>query len=134
MQACKDKAKFTVQKCICHLCRKTKFSPPNRCLNPYYIDGKFINAEEVENTPKPSIFCPFLEMYKSQHFPCCCTTHEESRYCEINGGNICLCPRCCHCMKDLEINDDGTKKDCPICKLKVRYFQPCKHLRGYCKP
>lgn len=135
MQACKDKAAVSVPRCKCHLCQKTVFKPPHRTRNPYYIDGKFINADEMENSPKPTIFCPFLEMFKSQYFPCCCVTHKEPRDCKINGGvaNICECPRCCrHCMKDLVMLSDGTKKDCDICQLKCRYYTPCKHLRGFC--
>ena len=139
MKYFRDKIASIGPKCRCHLCQKIVFDiydPDGNC-DFYNMNGTLICAHDLEVCRAPTIFCRFLDMWKSQWYPCCCTSHKDSKDCELNGATLCLCPRCCRqCMKKFWPPEaqDPIKccfADCQ-CHLKSRLYVPCKHLRGYC--
>ena len=143
MQDCKDKAVYTVPKCKCHLCQKTVFNECNEdedIYDWYDMNGKILAVHDVESCIPPSIFCPFLDMWKSLYYPCCCTSHDKPGDCGINGKSKCYCPRCCFdCMYKiwpayLKVSAGEGKIDCQTCQLKSKFYTPCKHFRGHCSP
>ena len=106
----------------------------------WYMNGKILAVHDVESCIPPSIFCPFLDMWKSLYYPCCCTSHDKPGDCGINGKSKCYCPRCCFdCMYKiwpayLKVSAGEGKIDCQTCQLKSKFYTPCKHFRGHCSP
>ena len=135
MQACREKTALTVPICQCHLCGNRELTPWDEDgVDTYAINGTLIKASDVENCVPPTIFCKYLEMWKSQFIACCCTGHDNPEDCKLNGKVPCDCPRCCLCMRKI-VKDwsSGKKIDCRYCtNLKFKVYVPCKHLRGYC--
>ena len=127
-----------VPQCPCHLCQKIVFEEVDEDdgLAWYSMNGKMITVRDIDKCMPPSIFCPFIDMWRSQWFGCCCTTHFNPLDCENHGALSCTCPRCCpECMgfgryyPDLV---DGGKIDCHKCSLKSKFYTPCHHFRGFC--
>lgn len=137
MEACKEKNFLNIPPCPCQLCLNIEIPVYDRDnVDTYampYTFGGMIRAEDVEKLANPSLFCKYLEMWRSQFYACCCTGHDEPEDCKLNGKEPCDCPRCCSCMRKIERDSNGKKIDCYYCtKLKSKLFVPCKHHRGYC--
>lgn len=140
-EACKEKAVYTVPKCPCHLCQKTVFIECDKDeVACYNMNGKIIAVNDMENCTPPTIFCPYIDMWKSLFYPCCCTNHKKPGDCELNGKTQCSCSRCCFaCMYNIKmykiwpaLTAGGNKIDCQTCQLKCFFYTPCKHFRGFC--
>lgn len=139
METLKEK---TVDKlhCPCHLCERTEFDDydENGTCDFYNMNGTAVCMHDLKNCKEPTIFCPFLDMWRSMWFPCCCTSHQDPKDCEINGDKLCLCPRCCEeCNKRFWPQKESSEpKCCQVdchCHLKTRLFTSCRHLRGFCE-
>ena len=110
------KNKATQPLCQCQLCHRESLS-----------GMEIVGVEK----PPPSIFCPYLDMWRSQYFACCCSTpHKDGEICQATIRNnisvLCQCPRCCDCMKEIKLDEiTNLKVDCDKCIKKSHFYIPC---------
>ena len=123
---------FTQPDCPCHLCEKKMFSLQ------HHINEIVTTPSTLRFTP-PTIFCPYLDMWRSMWFACCCTTpHPDKEICQqtVRNNQVveCKCPRCCKkCMQNFKIDESTHLKiDCQQCATKTYLYMPCQHLKGFC--
>ena len=146
MKSSRQSAINTVPKCPCHLCKDAlhecceedcySYLSPNGPAVAHSHVCQVPDAYDVENCESPTIFCPYLDMWRSLWFSCCCTTHDNPSECKNNGDKPCSCPRCCReCRtgdKVLPVIQRDGKVEYHICYFKSQFYTPCNHLRGYC--
>ena len=89
---------------------------------------------------KPTLFCFYIEMWKSLWIPCCCTfLHKPPGTCKQVGDKIgpCSCPRCCLVCFGSGDNAmirefKGTLTCYNNCATRTKVYYPCSHYKGYC--
>lgn len=142
MEASKSvQARFKLPTCPCHLCTKKVFSEYDEELgiDAYIFNGTAYYAHEVDQCQPPNLFCIYRQMWVSLYWPCCCqANHMNPEDCTLNGSksNPCGCSRCCKvCWQGAFLDPRPSKNSLECnCSKKDRFYVPCKHLRGYCKP
>jgi len=133
--AARSNASVGPPKCPCHLCKDTRLfgcALPSTSLPQF--NGMAICAHTITRLTPPNIFCPYLEMWRSQAVYCCCTNHMNILDCEVNHDlkPECQCFRCCKICALGQSQVLARECGC-FCHLKDRLYVPCKHYRGKCR-
>ena len=87
MELAAKRTKLMQPACPCHLCTKEyNFKPVEFSSEPGYINDP--NKWRI-----PTIFCPYISMWRSQFHACCCVTHSNWEHCQQTRKVKCTCPR-----------------------------------------
>ena len=86
-----------------------------------------------DGVEKPTLFCEWTNVWKSQFVPCCCVTDlkHECKQTMYRGEYVkCLCPRCCRaCFYGNRISNEKCNG---WCHSMNKTFTQCVHFKGFC--